>query len=330
VSSASEGRIGPRAAYGINRVLVTGGGGFIGSHIVDLLTREGYDTGILDNFSTGDHSNVSHMAQVRIHEGDITDEGFVTKTVKGYDAVIHEAALVSVTRSVEDPIRTSRVNIDGTLNLLSAATRAGIKRFVFASSSSVYGETATLPKIESMNPQPISPYAVSKLAAENYCRVFARVHGLNTVCLRYFNVYGPRQKYGPYSGVIPAFVKKVLNNEEPVIFGKGTNTRDFTYVEDAARANLLCLQRQLEPGEVLNIGSGRQTQIRELAELIEELLGRPELGSKIAPPREGDIPHSYADISKAKNSLGYSPECTMREGLSKAIAWFRAEGSSTL
>ena len=243
-------------------VLVTGGGGFIGSHIVDALLNRGTQVGVLDDFSTGETGNLPHHSSgsFRLHNGDIRDEAFVRSAVKGYDAIIHQAALVSVTRSVEDPERTNSVNVNGTLNLLAAARDTGIRRFIYASSSSVYGETPTVPKIETMNTLPISPYAVSKLAAENYCRVFARVYGMESVCLRYFNVYGPRQKHGQYSGVIPTFVKRVLNDEPPIIFGDGMQTRDFTYVEDAVSANLLGLDASVGPENVFNIASGRPTQ----------------------------------------------------------------------
>jgi UDP-glucose 4-epimerase len=291
-----------------SRVLVTGGAGFIGSHIVDALIGRDLEVGVLDDFATGEMSNLPiDSPRLRIHRGDIRDEAFVKQAVKGYDAIVHEAALVSVTRSIEDPERTNSVNVGGTLNLLSAANDAKIERFIFASSSSVYGESQTLPKIETMNTSPISPYAVSKLAAENYCRVFASVYGLSTVSLRYFNVYGPRQKYGPYSGVIPTFVNRVIHDEAPIVFGDGEQTRDFTYVQDAVSANLLSLERDPSPGEVFNVAGGAQVSLNLLAASIEKIMGKPSLGTEHAPPREGDIRHSFADISKARAVLGYSP-----------------------
>jgi UDP-glucose 4-epimerase len=305
-----------------SKVLVTGGAGFIGSHIVDALLNGGYEVGVLDDFSTGQRTNLEgSLHRLRLHSGDIRDAAFVKRTVRDYEAVIHQAALVSVTRSVEDPVRTSSVNVDGTLNLLAAAKDSSIDRFVYASSSSVYGETETLPKRESMSPQPISPYAVSKLAAENYCRVFARVYGLRTVCLRYFNIYGPRQKYGPYSGVIPTFLNRVKNNEPPVIFGDGEQTRDFTYVEDAVSANLLSLERDVEPGDVFNVAAGGQVTLNRLAASIETLMGKSRLGTQRAPPRKGDVRGSYADISKAKAVLGYSPRFSLEEGLRKVVEY---------
>jgi len=317
-------RAGKSMTNEIRSVLVTGGGGFIGSHIAELLLREGYEVGVLDNFTHGSRENLAQLHNVRVHTVDILDTNLVKETVSRYDAIVHEAALVSVARSVEDPIRTSMVNVDGTLNMLTAARDSGVKRFVYASSSSVYGESVILPKTESMKPQPISPYAVSKLAAENYCRVFAEVYGLRTVCLRYFNVYGPRQKHGPYSGVIPAFVKAVMRGEPPVIFGDGKQTRDFTYVEDAANANLLCLRKEVESGTVFNVGAGSQVLLNELVSTVERLMGRSELGVRYAPPRPGDIRDSYADISLAESVLGYAPHFSLELGLKNVIAWFRS------
>ena len=303
-----------------SRVLVTGGAGFIGSHIVDALVKRGLEVGVLDDFSTGESGNLEgYISRVRLHRGDIRDEDFVKSTVKGYEAIIHEAGLVSVSRSVLDPSRTSRINVDGTLNLLIAAKDANVQRFVYASSSSVYGETETLPKVETMDPHPISPYAVSKLAAENYCRVFARVYGLHTVSLRYFNIYGPRQKFGQYSGVIPTFINRVKNDEAPIIFGDGEQTRDFTFVEDAVSANLLSLERDPEPGEVLNVAAGGQVSLKKLAATIEMLMGKPSLGTEKANPRTGDVRHSYADISRARAVLGYAPSFSLEEGLRKVI-----------
>jgi nucleoside-diphosphate-sugar epimerase len=310
-----------------SKVLVTGGAGFIGSHIVDALIASDIQVGILDDLSTGEKKNLPPDAsRVSIHQGDIRDEAFVTETVKGYDAIIHEAALVSVTRSVEDPHRTNSVNIDGTLNLLVAAKDANVRRFIYASSSSVYGETETLPKVETMITSPISPYAVSKLSAENYCRVFASVYGLPTVSLRYFNVFGPRQKYGPYSGVIPAFVRRVMSGKPPIIFGDGLQTRDFTFVQDVVSANLLSLQTAVTPGEVFNVSAGRQVSLNELAASVTKLMGRPDLGVEHAEPRKGDIWHSYADITKARLILGYAPRFSLEEGLDQVIGWFAKEG----
>ena len=310
----------------ISRVLVAGGAGFIGSHIVDALLRRGTEVGIIDDYSTGDAGNLAPPSSplVRVHRGDVRDEAFVTEAVRGYDAVVHEAARVSVTRSVEDPELTNAVNVGGTVNLLCAARDAGVKRFVYASSSSVYGETEVQPKVETMAPDPISPYAVSKLAAENYCRVFASVYGMETVSLRYFNVYGPRQKHGQYSGVIPAFVKRVMENRPPIVFGDGEQTRDFTYVGDVVSANLLSLEAPMKPGqaEVLNIGSGRNVTLNELAATITALMGRPELKPEHAAPRAGDVRNSLSDISRAASAIGYSPKVSLEAGLTSVIEWF--------
>jgi len=312
----------------VRRVLVTGGFGFIGSHTVDALLSKGYDVGVMDNLSTGRSSNLK--AKVETHIGDILDYDSVEKVVRGYDAVIHEAALVSVARSVEDPMTSSMVNIEGTLRLLRASVRAKVKRFVNASSSAVYGESQVLPKAETMNTEPMSPYAVSKLAAENYCTAFARVHGLRTVSLRYFNVYGPRQRYGQYSGVIPAFVRQVAKNEPPTIYGDGEQSRDFVYVEDVVRANVLALEHEIQGGEVFNIATGLPVTINRLASLIVEFEGKKGLEPVHLPPRAGDIRHSYADTKRAEKSLGYSPVFSIEEGLSRVIEWMRENDQSML
>ena len=309
------------------RVLVVGGAGFIGSNIVDALVEKGYKVGVLDSLVTGSKSNVSNLIsenRITFHEGDITNHELVANTVKDYDAVIHEAALVSVTRSVENPQLTNSVNVDGTVNLLKASVDSKIQTFVYASSSSVYGDTETLPKKETMTTSPISPYGVSKLAAENYCRAFAKVYGLRTVSLRYFNVFGPRQKYGPYSGVIPTFIKKVAEDESPIIFGNGEQTRDFTFVDDVVQANLLALEKDVAPGEVFNIARGGTVTINELARMILKVMDKPKLKITHGPPRKGDIKASYADISKATKELGYSPKFSLEQGLAKVVEWFRA------
>lgn len=280
--------------------------------------------GVLDNLSTGEAKNLPAGEKVKFHHADIRDLDSVRKVTKGYDAVVHEAAVVSVTRSTEDPLTTNAVNAGGTLNLLVAAKDAGVKRLVYASSSSVYGETEVLPKVETMEPRPASPYAVSKLAAEKYCDVFARVYGLKTVSLRYFNVYGPRQKPGPYSGVIPTFIKRVLAGDRPVIFGDGLQTRDFTFVKDVVKANLLCLEKPINGGEVFNVGSGKRTSLNELAQLICSLGGKEETKPGYEPARPGDVKHSYADISKISSALGYRPEWSLESGLKEVFAWLKS------
>ncbi|MDG7000697.1 MAG: SDR family oxidoreductase, partial [Nitrososphaerota archaeon] len=309
------------------KVLVTGGAGFIGSHIVDKLVEEKYEVGVLDNLSTGNLANVSdHVSSKRIefHNCDISDFDSVSKVVKEYDAVIHEAALVSVSRSVENPLLTNKVNVDGTVNLLKASVDSGVQKFIYASSSSVYGDTETLPKKETMVTVPISPYGVSKLAAENYCRTFSKVYSLKTVCLRYFNVYGPRQKYGHYSGVIPIFIRKALNDEAPVIDGDGEQTRDFTYVSDVVQANLLALRKDVSPGTVYNAAAGGMISINDLARHILDLTGRENLKPVHGKPRVGDIRASYADIGMISRELGFNPRVGIEEGLGRVVDWFRS------
>ena len=308
------------------KVLVTGGAGFIGSHIVDSLLAKDFEVTILDNLSSGKMKNIEqNLNKENLHfiKGDIRDGDAVKQAVRDVDAVIHEAALVSVTRSVENPFPTNEVNVTGTLNLLKACLDSGIKRFIYASSSSVYGETETLPKKETLPPQPISPYAASKLAAENYCKAFYKVYGLETVSLRYFNVYGPRQTYGLYSGVITIFINRLLNDEPPIIYGDGTQTRDFPDVQDAVQASMLSLRCKNAVGEEFNIATGKQTTINQLAQTLLSLTGKTSLRPKHAEPRQGDIKHSYADISKAKRVLGYKPKITLKEGLNALVEWYR-------
>ena len=311
----------------IRRVLVTGGAGFIGSHIVDRLIDEGYEVGVFDNLSTGDLSNLSlHGAtDYEFYHGDITDFELVKSVMRDFDAIVHQAAVVSVTRSIEDPILANMVNATGTLNLLKAAISANVGLFLYASSSSVYGETKSLPKRETMKTMPMSPYAASKLAAENYCRVFAKVYGLRTISLRYFNVYGPRQKDGVYSGVIPTFIKRLIHDEPPVIFGDGQQTRDFTYVEDVVQANLLCLKKSIKAGEVFNIARGEPATIDGLANEIQKQLGKKHIPVKYDLPRRGDVRASYANINKARTWLRYVPKYDLAEGLREVIGWFRGK-----
>jgi len=308
------------------KVLVTGGAGFIGSHISQALASKGYSVGVLDSLATGEMENISPLVEagkISFHAGDLRDFDTVGRVVKQYDIVVHQAALVSVTRSVEDPLNTNAVNITGTLNVLKAAVDAKVSRFVYASSSSVYGDTETLPKREDMATSPISPYGVSKLGGENYCRAFARVYGLKTVSLRYFNVYGPRQKYGPYSGVIPIFIESVRSGKPPTIFGDGGQTRDFTFVSDVVQANLLAIEEDVNPGEVLNVANGSRTSVTRLAELIAQAMGRGDLGPVYAAPRKGDIRDSYADIAKARRLLGYEPKYSIEKGIPEVVSWFK-------
>jgi len=304
-----------------SRILVTGGAGFIGSHLVDRLVTEGFVVGVLENFSTGSMENISQHKGLQIHRGDVTDLSFVRETVKSYDTILHQAALVSVVQSVEDPLLTNLVNVGGTLNLLKACLDSDVERFVYASSSSVYGDSGPLPKREDMPPNPISPYGASKLAAEQYCRSFGRTYGLKTICLRYFNVYGPRQGIGPYSAVIPIFTKLVLEGRSPVVYGDGEQSRDFVYVSDVVQANIHALDANPKPGEVFNIATGTPTTINQLASKVLEATGRPDLKPVHAPPRPADIRHSYADISKAKELLKYTPLVDLGDGLRRVAQW---------
>jgi nucleoside-diphosphate-sugar epimerase len=270
-----------------------------------------------------------HLSQrIAIHDVDIRDYDAVRKVVQEYRSVIHQAALNNVTRSVDDPGLVNDVNVTGTLNLLRASVEHNVERFVYASSSTVYGETETLPKRESMGTVPSSPYGASKLAAENYCRVFAKVHGLKTVSLRYFNVYGPRQKggFGYYTGVIPSFIRWASEGRAPTIYGDGSQTRDFTFVQDVVDANILSLTSpRIIGGEVYNIAGGRTISINELALMVTSLLDRPDLQPVYVEARKGDIKASYADISKATDGLGYRPKFSLTRGLAETVAWFSGQ-----
>jgi nucleoside-diphosphate-sugar epimerase len=306
-------------------ILVTGGAGFIGSHLVDRLMDEGFIVRVVDNLFTGDKANlVQHQDKkdFQFIDGDIRNFDLLKKVVKGVDAVFHEAAVVSVIRSVENPTLSNEVNVAGTVNLLKACVVAHVKKFIYASSSSIYGDTMILPKHENLVPKPLSPYAVSKLAAENYVKVFNKVYDLETVSLRYFNVYGPRQKYGPYSGVISIFINRLLENKPPIIYGNGEQTRDFTYVKDVVDVNMLALTNQKAIGEVFNTGTGETTTVNKLAETLKDLMSKTDLESVYTKSRSGDIEHSYADITKARKILEYNPKVKLENGLRSFIKWF--------
>ena len=312
-----------------SKALVTGGAGFIGSHLAEALLKEGCEVTVLDDLSSGRIENIqSYQGQTGFSfvKGSILDRDLVKEVMSGVNVVYHQAAIRSVPKSIEMPSTVNEVNVTGTLNLLNEALAGGVERFIYASSSSVYGESTTLPKRETLPTVPVSPYGTSKLAAEHYCRVFNKVYGLKTVSLRYFNVYGPRQTYGPYSGVIILFIGRALNSEPPVIFGDGEQTRDFTHVSDVVQANLLASKLEAPIGEVLNIGTGRQTSINGLARMVLELTGRTDLTPVYDPPRPGDIKHALADISKAKELLGYEPKVSLHQGLSKLVRWYQGPG----
>ncbi|MFQ5841155.1 MAG: SDR family oxidoreductase [Thermodesulfobacteriota bacterium] len=304
--------------------LVTGGAGFIGSHLVEYLQARGEQVRVLDNFSTGKMENIEpFMERIDLITGDVRDRKACEEAVKGIDFILHQAAVCSVPKSVEDPVTTNEANIDGTLNLLMAAKNAQVKRFVCASSSSVYGDSEILPKVETMNPSPGSPYAVTKYAQENYCKVFYEIYGLETVSLRYFNVYGSKQDpYSPYSAVIPSFMRDLLLDESPTIYGDGEQTRDFTYVSDCVQANLKACHAKGIGGGVFNVATGKRISINQLYRELLDVLGK-EITPIYASPRRGDIKHSLADITMAKARMGYSPRFDIGAGLRESLPWYR-------
>jgi nucleoside-diphosphate-sugar epimerase len=303
--------------------LVTGGAGFIGSCLVRLLLARGETVRVLDNFSTGRRENLSEVdGRFELLEGDICDRETVGRAVDGVDYVLHQAAIPSVPRSVERPLESHASNATGTLSLLDAARAAGVRRLVYASSSSVYGANEALPKRESMKTEPLSPYAVSKLAAEHYCLISYPLYGLETVALRYFNVFGPRQDpNSPYSGVVSRFIDAIRSRKSPVIHGDGTQTRDFTYVENVAEANLAACDSKSGAGRAYNIGVGGRVSINELWKLMAELAG-VKIEALHGDPRPGDVPHSQADISQAREVLGYQPRIDLEEGLRRTLRYY--------
>jgi nucleoside-diphosphate-sugar epimerase len=308
-----------------SKVLVAGGAGFIGSHIVDRLIQEGIDVAVLDNFYSGNLANLKqHKGKSNLHliEGDVRNLDLVRKAVKDIDAVFNDAAVVSIPRSMENPILANEVNVGGTLNLLKASLDSGVKRLVQASSASVYGNTEKLPVIENYPPKPIAPYAVSELAAESYARVFYSCYGLETVCLRYFNVYGPRQPFNAYSGVITIFMNQLLQDKQPIVFGDGKQTRDFVYVDDIVQANMKALGSKKAVGEVINVATGTASSINKLLSNLQEIMERTDLKPIRKPSRKGDIRHSYASIEKAREILGYRPKFSLRKGLTELVKWY--------
>ncbi|NIO05473.1 MAG: NAD-dependent epimerase/dehydratase family protein [Proteobacteria bacterium] len=304
--------------------LVTGGAGFIGSHIVEELVAKGETVRVLDNFSTGKRENLDEwLHKIELIEGSVEDRSVCKKAVQGVEFVLHQAAICSVPRSVENPIATNTTNVTGTLNLLWVSKEVGVHRFVCAGSSSVYGDSEVLPKNENMSPTPCSPYAVSKLVKEHYCELFYRLYRLETVVLRYFNVYGSRQDPdSPYAAVIPSFVQALISGKRATIYGDGEQSRDFTYVKDCVQANLMACQKGEAAGEILNIASGRRITINQLYGRIASLTGKKDRPA-YDPPRPGDVRHSLADISKAEKLLGYEPEYTIDQGLREAIQWYK-------
>src|SRR5712691_2247409 len=307
------------------RYLVTGGAGFIGTNTVDELVSRGHSVVVLDDLSSGKEENLAESRnKITFIKGSITDLEIVRRAIQEADYVLHLAARTSVPRSVKDPVETNRINIDGTLSVLVAARDAKVKRVVYAASSSAYGETPTLPKVETMEPQPISPYGVTKYVGELYAQTFGRCYGLENVSLRYFNIFGPRQEPGsPYSGVLAKFCTAFLEETQPVIFGDGEQTRDFTYVENAVQANLLACEAPNVSGKVFNIGVGERFSLNQTVALLCKISGK-SLEAKYDPPREGDIRDSQADISQAREFLGYEPKVGFEEGLRRTFEWYQA------
>ncbi len=307
------------------RYLITGGAGFIGANLAHALATRGESVRILDDFSTGRLQNLRGIEDgIEIVRGDIRDPATVARAVRGTEIILHQAALNSNPRSIKEPGPTNAVNVDGTLLLLEAARAAGVRRVVYASSSSVYGDTPVLPKTEDLPLSPKAPYGVSKLAAELYCRVFTQVYGLETVSLRYFNVFGPRQHPdSEYAAVIPRFLRRMLAGERPIIFGDGEQSRDFTAVENVVEANLLAANTRRGIGDVFNIAGGRSSTLNQLVAWLNQFLGT-SLEPIYESPRPADIRHSYASIRKAEEVLGYRPALDVQDGLRRTVEWFKA------
>ena len=306
--------------------LVTGGAGFIGSHIAERLVRDGHRVRVLDDFSSGKNANLESFVEgIEIVRGDIRDARLVNEASRGVEVVFHEAALGSVPRSVADPLSTHEVNITGTFNVLLAARDAGVKRVVYASSSSVYGETPVLPKHEEMIPQPLSPYALSKLVGEHYAQVFKKVYGFEVVALRYFNIFGPRQDLeSQYAAVIPRFITALLTGNSPVVYGDGLQSRDFTYVENVVDANLLAAEADGAAGRAFNVACGGRYTLIELLDRLKELIGS-EIEAAHEPSRAGDVRDSQASIEAAQRVLGYRVSVGFEEGLRKTVDWYRTQ-----
>ena len=312
------------------KILVTGGAGFIGSHIVDKLMEKGFEVTVLDNLDSGHIENIeSHQGKENFHfiKGDIRDLDLIKKTLKDVDVVFHEAALASVTLSVQNPMLSNDINVTGTLNLLKASSDLGVKRFIYASSAAVYGDTKTPEKREDMMTNPKSPYGISKLAAENYVKIFHKLYGLETVSLRYFNVYGPRQRFDlqcAYGGVITIFTNRLLRDMPPVIFGDGEQTRDFVYIGDVVEANMLALNRKKAAGEAFNIGTGLSVSVNQIAKILKDIMNKHKLTNVHADPRPAEGRHGYANISKAEKILGFHPKVSIKDGLTKLVDWYKS------
>ena len=304
--------------------LVTGGAGFIGSHLAEELIRRGERVRVVDSLITGKRQNLAHLPTVEFMEGDLADLDVARRAVDGVEYVLHQAAIPSVPRSVQDPITSNRANIDASLNVLVAARDAGVRRVVYAGSSSAYGNMPTLPKVETMPTAPLSPYALQKLVAEQYCQMFTELYGLETVTIRYFNVFGPRQDpSSPYSGVISLFIRALVEGRQPTIYGDGGQTRDFTYVANVVDGVLRACQAPAASGEVINVATGGRISLNQLFQVVKDLTGAT-VEPIYADRRAGDVRDSQADIAKAKRLLGYEPIVRFDQGLEKTVEWFRA------
>jgi UDP-glucose 4-epimerase len=312
----------------MSKVLVTGGAGFIGSNLTEALLKAGHQVRVLDNFSTGKRKNLvfdEAYPFLEMIEGDLCDLTTCRKVMEGIEYVFHQAALPSVQRSVEDPMGSNKANVEGTLNILIAARDAGVRRVIYAASSSAYGDTPTLPKQEGMVSNPLSPYALQKFIGEEYCRLFFHLYGLETVSLRYFNIFGPKQDPNSiYSAVIPRFINAMISNRPPVIYGDGEQSRDFTYIDNVVHANLLAMNVVRTQGEVINVACGRRVSLNQLAKVLQDIIG-----SHVPPlyegPRPGDVRHSLADIRRAGEILHYSPKVGIEEGLRRTVEYFKNE-----
>jgi nucleoside-diphosphate-sugar epimerase len=309
--------------------LVTGGAGFIGSHLAAELVRRGERVRVADSFITGKRENLAHIPGVELIEGDLADFAVATRAVAGVDYVLHQAAIPSVPRSVEDPITSNRANIDASLNVLVAARDAGVRRVVYAGSSSAYGDTPTLPKVETMATAPLSPYALQKLVAEQYCQMFTHLYGLQTVTIRYFNVFGPRQDpSSPYSGVISLFIRALVEGRQPTIHGDGEQTRDFTYVANVVDGVLRACTAPEASGQVINVATGGRISLNELFRVLKRLT-KSAVEPQYGESRAGDVRDSQADIGKARRLLGYEPIVPFDQGLEETVAWFRKTQMTT-
>ncbi len=308
-----------------SKVLITGGAGFIGSNLADELIRQGAKVKIIDDLSTGFRENLEEIGgDFDFIEGSLNDAGKLQKAVEGVEIIFHQAALPSVPRSVENPSATHEACVNATFNLLNAAKENNVKRFIYAASSSAYGDQPTLPKVETMRPEPLSPYAAAKLMGEYYCQVFSRVYNLETFSLRYFNVFGPRQNPSSmYSGVISRFIDALMKNEKPVIYGDGEQSRDFTYIANVVDANIKAAQTTKGIGEVMNAANGERISLNELLEVLKKITGNPKVSADYQPERKGDVKHSQADNFRAVELFGYKKLVGLEEGLQKTIDWWK-------